>query len=128
MLFKKRTYISYNASLANGNQINLQTAYNAGKSGDEKLSDDTVSGLATFGEIIFHHDKQINVILDTGDAQDEIIFPIHATGETAEHKVPGGKNVIFKNDSGSSVALKIFASVLSQPNVAPSAAPYPYAQ
>lgn len=128
MSFKRRTYITYNANIADGNQIDLQTAYNASKTGDEKLSDGTVSGLATFGEIMFHHDKQINVILDTGDISDEIIFPIHSTGETAEHKIPGGKSIIFKNSSGSTVALKVFATVISQPNITPATLSYPYTQ
>jgi hypothetical protein len=126
MSFKKRTYIGFSTTITTGSQINLQTAYNASKTGDEKLSDDTVSGAATFGSITFHHDKEIKVILDSGDIVDEIIFPLHKSNEVEEHTIPGGKNIIFKNDSGNTVALKVFATVINQPNTIPDASlPYP---
>lgn len=116
-MLKKRTYIQHtNASFANSATFNLQTAYNATKTGDDKLSDDTVSGLATFGEIVFHHDRDVLVTLDSGEANDEILFPIHgANPESTEHRIPGGKNITFKNSSGSSMKIYIYATVREQP-------------
>lgn len=110
-MLKKRTYIQYTNLSLNGT-INLQTAYNASKAGVEKLSDDTVSGLATFGEIFFHCDKDVYVTLDSGEANDEIVFPVHG-GNIDEHRVPGGKNITFKTVAAAK--LYVYATVREQP-------------
>ena len=111
MALKKRTYIQYTNAALNGT-INLQTAYNATKTGDEKLSDGTVSGLATFGEIVFHHNHDVFVTLDSGEVNDEILFSVRG-GAIDEHRLPGGKNITFRTTSNTN--LRVYATVRQQP-------------
>jgi hypothetical protein len=117
MAYKRRTYIAYNASISTGNEINLETVYNASKSGDEKISDGTVSGTVGFHSITFWYDQDLKVKMNsTSESYNDFVTFKKVNNQITQNSVGPCKEVIFRNDSGSSLALSVYA-ILNKSNL-----------
>jgi hypothetical protein len=117
MAYKRRTYIAYSASISTGNEINLETVYNASKTGDEKISDGTVSGTVGFKSITFWYDQDIKVKMNSVSESynDSVLFK-KVNNQVTQNTIGPCKEVIFRNDSGSNLVLSVYA-ILNKSNV-----------
>jgi hypothetical protein len=117
MAYKRRTYIAYSASISNGSEINLETVYNASKSGEEKISDGTVSGTVGFGSITFWYDQDVKVKTNgVSESYNDFVLFKKVNNQVTQNMIGPCKEVIFRNDSGSSLALSVYA-ILNKSNV-----------
>ena len=117
MAYKRRTYIAYTASISTGNEINLETVYNASKSGDEKVSDGTVSGTIGFKSITFWYDQDLKVKMNgVSESYNDFITFKKVNNQVTQNTIGPCKEVIFRNDSGTSLALSVYA-VLNKSNL-----------
>ena len=117
MAYKRRTYIAYTASISTGNEINLETVYNASKSGDEKVSDGTVSGTIGFKSITFWYDQDLKVKMNgVSESYNDFVLFKKVNNQVTQNTIGPCKEVIFRNDSGSSLTLSVYA-VLNKSNL-----------
>jgi hypothetical protein len=112
MAYNRRTYIAYSASISNGSEINLETVYNASKNGDEKISDGTISGTVGFKSITFWYDQDTKVKMNgVSETYNDFILFKKVNNQITQNTIGPCKEVIFRNDSGSSLALSVYASL-----------------
>ena len=119
MAYKRRTYIAYNTTLADGSEFNLETVYNASKSNDEKISDGTISGTVGFKEIKFWYTEDLKIKMNavSESYNDFILFKkVNSNNIAGVQTIGPGKEVIFRNDSGNSMSLSIYA-ILNKSNI-----------
>lgn len=119
MNYKRRTYIAYNTTLSDGTEINLETAYNATKSGDEKISDGTISGTVGFKEIKFWYTEDLKIKMNSVSESynDFILFKkLNSNNIAGVQTIGPCKEVVFRNDSGNSMVLSIYA-ILNKSNI-----------
>jgi hypothetical protein len=112
MDYKRRTYIAYTASISNGSEINLETAYNASKSGDEKISDGTISGTVGFKSITFWYDQDTKVKMNAiSESYNDFIVFKKVNNQITQNTIGQCKEVIFRNDSGGNLVLSVYATL-----------------
>lgn len=117
MAYKRRTYIAYTASISTGNEINLETVYNASKTGDEKISDGTVSGAIGFKSITFWYDQDLKVKMNaTSESYNDFILFKKVNNQITQNTIGPCKEVVFRNDSGTSLTFSAYA-VLNKSNI-----------
>ena len=117
MAYKRRTYIAYTASISNGNEINLETVYNASKTGDEKVSDGTVSGTIGFKSITFWYDQDLKVKTNSvSESYNDFITFKKVNNQITQNTIGPCKEVIFRNDSGTSLTFSAYA-ILNKSNI-----------
>lgn len=119
MAYKRRTYIAYNTTLADGSEFNLETVYNASKSNDEKISDGTISGTVGFKEIKFWYTEDLKIKMNavSESYNDFILFKkVNSNNIAGVQTIGPCKEVIFRNDSGNSMSLSIYA-ILNKSNI-----------
>lgn len=119
MAYKRRTYIAYNTTLLDGAEFDLETAYNASKSGDEKISDGTISGTVGFKEIKFWYTEDLKIKMNavSESYNDFILFKkVNSNNIAGVQTIGPCKEVIFRNNSGNSMSLSIYA-ILNKSNI-----------
>jgi phosphodiesterase/alkaline phosphatase D-like protein len=117
MAYKRRTYIAYSATVNTATEINLETIYNASKTGDEKISDGTLSGTVGFKSITFWYDQDTKVKMNgVSETYNDFILFKKVNNQITQNTIGPCKEVIFRNDSGSSLTLSVYA-VLNKSNL-----------
>lgn len=117
MAYKRRTYIAFSTTLTHESEINLETAYNASKSGDEKISDGTISGTIEFSNITFWHDSDVKVKMNSiSESYNDFILFKKQTNHNTKDSIGPCKEVIFRNDSGGNLILSVYA-ILNKRNI-----------
>jgi hypothetical protein len=117
MAYKRRTYIAYTATISTGNEINLETVYNASKSGDEKISDGTISGTVGFNSITFWYDQDLKIKTNgVSETYNDFVTFKKVNNQITQNMIGPCKEVIFRNDSGSNLALSVYA-ILNKSNL-----------
>ena len=112
MAYNRRTYIAYTATINNGNEINLETVYNASKTGNEKISDGTVSGTVGFKSITFWYDADTKVKMNgVSETYNDFILFKKVNNQITQNTIGPCKEVIFRNDSGGSLVLSVYATL-----------------
>jgi len=117
MAYKRRTYIAFTTSIAHQAQINLETAYNASKTNDEKISDGTISGTVGFNSVTFWYDADVQVKTNAvSEPYNDFITFKKVNNQITQNSIGPCKEVIFRNDSGGNLALSVYA-ILNKSNI-----------
>jgi hypothetical protein len=112
MNYKTRAYIAFTTSINNGSEINLETFYNNTKTGDEKISDGSVSGTAGFKSVTFWHDQDTKVKTNAvSESYNDFIVFKKVNNQVTQNQIGSCKEVVFRNDSGSTLALSVYATL-----------------
>ena len=110
MNYKTRAYIAFTTSINTNSEINLETFYNNTKTGDEKISDSTVSGSVGFKNIIFWYDADVKVKTNAvSESHNDFITFKKVNNQITQNSISFCKEVVFRNDSGSTLALSVYA-------------------
>jgi hypothetical protein len=117
MAYKRRTYIAYNTTISHDSEINLEIAYNATKTGQEKISDGTLSGTVGFSSVTFFYDQDVKIKMNSiSEPYNDFVLFKKVSNGTSQNIIGPCKEVIFRNDSGGNLILSVYA-ILNKSNV-----------
>ena len=111
MSYKPRAYVAFTVSLNSGSEVELESHYNSTKTGDNKISDSGVSGSVSFYGVTFFHDQSVKVKYNAHEPHNDYVEFKKTTGSFDRNTLGNCRAVLFKNDSGSTLNLSVYAQL-----------------
>ena len=111
MAYKPRAYVAFTTTVNSGSEIELESYYNSTKSGDNKVSDSGVSGTVSFYGVTFFHDQNVKVKYNAHEPHNDYVEFKKTTSTFDRNSIGNCKAVVFKNESGSTLNLTVYAQL-----------------
>lgn len=111
MNYKPRAYVAFTVAISNGSEVELQSHYNSTKTDEERISDAGLSGTVSFYGVTFFHDQNVKVKYNAHEPHNDYVEFKKTTSSFDKNTLSNCRAVLFKNDSGNTLNLSVYAQL-----------------